>query len=236
MLKMVPINPSTCRSRPFPILGLIFKFVLEQAEKPLPDRTETLAAFEKIDPERRPLFAYFMADAIKAGRDVRQFDAARLLDDVINRARDKFWKPAGATGKEERLLALATMTRGLPVRTVDDLKEKLLPSWDVDLHPAAFLAMTGRELGETISDLSSQISSASISRSPASRNPSSLIATAPVFARSRGASARLAWRNSCFLPTATCRNHAMLPFVPQIAALQGRTAALLGNGRHQSDG
>lgn len=141
--------PLSAVSDPWPI----FEFVLNEAKKPLPDKEETLAALERIDPERRPLFAYFMADAIAAGRDTRQFDAARLLDDVINRARDKFWQPAGATPKEERLLALATMTRGLPASVVDDLKEKLLPPWDVDRHPAAFLAMTGRESGEIIAPL-----------------------------------------------------------------------------------
>ena len=44
----------------------IFEFVLDQAKKPLPDKTETLAALGQIDRERRPLFAYFMADAIAA--------------------------------------------------------------------------------------------------------------------------------------------------------------------------
>ncbi len=149
-------------SEDLPLLALsdpwpIFKFVLEQAKRPLPDKEETLAALDGIDPERRPLFAYFMADAIAAGNDVRQFDAERLLDDVINRARDKFWKSADATPKEERLLALATMTRGLPVSALDEVTEKLLPSWDIDRHPAAFLAMTGRESGETIPPLEPDI-------------------------------------------------------------------------------
>ncbi len=145
-----------------PLLALsdtwpIFEFVLKEAQKPLSDKEETLAALERIDPERRPLFAYFMADAIAAGHDVRQFDADRLLEDVINRARDKFWKPAGATPKEERLLALATMTRGLPVSALECVTEKLLPAWDVDHHPAAFLAMTGRESGENIAPLEPDI-------------------------------------------------------------------------------
>ncbi|HTV33864.1 MAG TPA: hypothetical protein VME69_12305, partial [Methylocella sp.] len=135
----------------------IFEFVLHAAKISLPDKTETLALLEKIDPERRPIFAYFMADAIAAGRDIRHFDAERLVEDVIKRAREKFWAPAGATAKEERLLALATMTRGLPVATLESVTEKLLPAWDVDRHPAAFLAMTGRESGETIAPLEPDI-------------------------------------------------------------------------------
>ena len=106
-------------------------FVLNQAKKPLPDKTQTLAALDEIDSERRPLFAYFMADAIAAGHDVFHFDAARLLDQVIERGREKYWKPAGAAQKEERLLALATMAGGLPVSSLDSETEKLLPVWDV---------------------------------------------------------------------------------------------------------
>jgi hypothetical protein len=128
----------------------IFDFVLGQAKMPLPDKSETLAALEKIDRERRPLFAYFMADAIAAGHDIRHFDAASLLEEVIDRGREAFWKPAGVTAKEERLLALATMTGGLPVSLLSSLTEKLLPSWDVDRHPVGFRAMTGRESGENI--------------------------------------------------------------------------------------
>ena len=140
-------------SDPWPI----FEFVLGQAQKPLADKTETLASLEKIDPERRPLFAYFMADAIAAGHDVRHFDADRLLDQVIARGRENYWRPAGATAREERLLALATMARGLPVGALASVTEKLLPAWDVDRHPVVFLAMTGRDSGENIAPLEPDI-------------------------------------------------------------------------------
>jgi Palmitoyl protein thioesterase len=140
-------------SDPWPV----FEFILNRAKKPLPDKRKILGALSEIDRERRPLFAYFMADAIAAGRDVRDFDAERLLDDVIDRDRKAFWKPAGATAKEERLLALATMTGGLPVSALENVTEKLLPSWDVDRHPATFLAMTGRESGDEIAPLEPDI-------------------------------------------------------------------------------
>ncbi|EGW23135.1 hypothetical protein [Methylobacter tundripaludum] len=135
----------------------IFEFVLNKVKKPVPDKAETLATFGAIDPERRPLFAYFMADAIAAGHDVRHFDAARLLDQVIERGREAYWKPVGATAKEERLLALATMAGGLPVSSVKGMKEELLSSWNVDFHPKVFLAMTGRESGESVSPLEPDI-------------------------------------------------------------------------------
>ena len=102
----------SCRAKDLELLAIsdpwpIFKFVLKNAGKPPPDKQETLAAFEKIDPERRPLFAYFMADAIANGHDIRHFDAKQLLEQVIARGREYYWKPARASAKEERLLALA---------------------------------------------------------------------------------------------------------------------------------
>ena len=93
----------------------IFAFVLQEANKPPPDKTQTLAALGEIDPECRPLFAYFMADAIAHGDDIRQFDGLRLLDHIIERGRVAYWNPAGATAADERLLAIATMAGGLPV-------------------------------------------------------------------------------------------------------------------------
>jgi ribosomal protein S10 len=135
----------------------IFEFVLNEKSKPLPDKAETLAALAEIDSERRPLFAYFMADAIARGVDIRHFDAARLLEEVIEHGRDAYWKPAGADPKDERLLAVATMASGMPVAALDQITEKLLPSWDIDRHPSIFLAMTGQEPGENIPPLEPDI-------------------------------------------------------------------------------
>jgi hypothetical protein len=135
----------------------IFEYVLNLSGRPLPDRTETLEALRAIDPECRPLFAYFAADAIAQGDDIREFDKEQLLSQVIKRSREGYWKPAGADAKDERLLAVATMAGHVKVDALEDLAEKLLPSWDVDRHPAIFLAMTGRESGETIGPLEPDI-------------------------------------------------------------------------------
>jgi len=97
-----------------------FEHVLHKANRPLPDKTTTLAALGEIDPERRPLFAHFMADAIAAGRDIHELDAERLLEDVIERARARFWRPLGCNAKEERLLALATVAGGVPAEALEE--------------------------------------------------------------------------------------------------------------------
>lgn len=120
-----------------------------------PAREATLAAFAKIDPRRRPLFAFLAADAIADGRDIRKLSAATLLDNVIARARIKFWKDAG--GPEERLLALATMAGGLSVKTIKALNEPFLPKWDIDKHPPIFAAMTGQQSGAGVAALEPDI-------------------------------------------------------------------------------
>jgi hypothetical protein len=131
--------------------------VLRAANKPLPEKAATLAALAEIDPERRPLFAHFMADALAEGRDVHSFDAARLVQDVIARARAKFWRPRGVGAKEERLLALATIAGGLPISKIATLPPPFAREWDIDRHPALFAAMTGRPAAEGVPPLQPDI-------------------------------------------------------------------------------
>ncbi len=132
----------------------IFEHVLTVEGAAKAGRDATLQKLTEIDREQRPLFAYLMADAMKAGHDVRAWDRAALLADVIDRDRWKFWlKEAGAAAKpadilkEECALALATMaaTSSAPL-TRQELKaaeSPLLPAWDIARHPAMFKAMTG---------------------------------------------------------------------------------------------
>ena len=145
-LARAPHLPLSTIDDPWPI----FEFVLNQKGKALPDKSETLAALAEIDSERRPQFAYFMADAIARGVDIRDFDAARLLEEVIEHGRKSYWKPARATATDERLLAVATMAGGLPVSAVKGLTDELLPSWNIDHHPKVFLAMTGQKSGQNM--------------------------------------------------------------------------------------
>jgi Tetratricopeptide repeat/PPR repeat len=87
--------------------------ILTDSGKALPDRAETLAAVRQIDPEGRPLFAAFAADALVSGSNIRQWDRERLLRDVLHRERTFHWIPAGVTKPYENVLCLATMTGGL---------------------------------------------------------------------------------------------------------------------------
>lgn len=135
----------------------IFEHVFQHSGTPLPGRRTTLATLTRIDTERRPLFAHFVADAMVAGRDVHQFDRDQLLHDVVERWRDKFWRNAGIGPKEERTLALATMAGGLAVNQLKKMSEPLLIRWDVDQHPQAFLQITGQRATERISALAPDV-------------------------------------------------------------------------------
>lgn len=135
----------------------IFEYVLNEKGIPLPDKAETLTALAEIDPERRPLFAYFAADAIAHGDDIREFNREQLVGQVIDRSREAYWLPAGAKAEDERLLAVVTMAGGVHVEALNQVTEKLLPTWDIDRHPAIFMAMTGRESVEDIAPLEPNI-------------------------------------------------------------------------------
>jgi hypothetical protein len=150
-------DPSDLHVQSLGDLWPIFEHVLQQSGTALPDRHATLATLTQIDPECRPLFAHFMADAIVAGRDVHQFDRDQLLHDVVQRWRDKFWRNAGVGPKEERTLALATMAAGLAVNQLKKMGEPLLIQWNVDQHPQAFLQMTGQRAMEQVSALAPDV-------------------------------------------------------------------------------
>ena len=110
----------------------------------LPDRESTLAAFHKIDPQHRPLFAAFAADAIASGRNIRQWDQKELLASVLKGEIDLRWNPSGVTPKEKNLLALATITSGIPLVILRNPPvEGFLPPAQ-DYSPARFLVMSGR--------------------------------------------------------------------------------------------
>jgi hypothetical protein len=123
------------------------------------DKEFILSELAAIDVQRRPLFAFLVADALARGQNVRNWDRATLLDDVLKRERYHYWLPAAVSAgidqinKEERALALATMCNGLPISSLQTTDHALLPDWNYDCHPALFRAMTGKPVDETVEAL-----------------------------------------------------------------------------------
>ena len=111
----------------------------------VPEQDEILTKLEEIDPQMRPLYAAFLADAVGRGEDARNWDRQQLLDDVVSYERRTYWVPNGITEPHENLLALATARGGL---LTDEIKaacsgdeDGFLPDWnaiDIDKAIKAF--------------------------------------------------------------------------------------------------
>jgi hypothetical protein len=123
-------------------------FILTEAGMPPPPyRERVLDALAAIDPRGRPLFAALMADALRAGRDLRAWDRTRLLEDVLEREERDFWR-RGAVGERDRnLLALATVAGGLPLDVLARGLDVPLPS-PADYDPDRYRLMSGRPATE----------------------------------------------------------------------------------------
>ena len=138
-------------------LWFVVQYFCWKAKRTPPGREETLGSLAAIDPERRPLFAHFLADAVANGHSPRGWGRASLLRDVLRREEEKYWKPAGVTEKDKNLLALATMTGGLPVEKALSLNAgNLLPDAD-SFDPRRHEAMTGRPADDTLAPLEPDI-------------------------------------------------------------------------------
>ena len=76
------------------------------------------------DRSRRLWFGWPMAAILPRSMTFRatihELDAERLLEDVIERARARFWRPLGCNAKEESLLALATVAGGVPAEALEE--------------------------------------------------------------------------------------------------------------------
>jgi hypothetical protein len=98
----------------------------------LPERSEFFDALRVIDPLGRPLFAALAADAVLAGRDLRDWDRDALLRDVLQREREAYWRPEGITEKDRNLLTVATLSGGLHVSTLQSFSpvSTMLPTVD----------------------------------------------------------------------------------------------------------
>ncbi len=162
--------PQALTLREIEDLWSVFEAIFTAAAKTLPDKRATLKEVLRIDPQGRPLFAIFLADAMAstpdAQPDPRHFDTTRLLTDVIDRWRSRFWLPAfqqaklGRGDAEETLLALATICGGIPIRTgrlPACSTPKLLPEWDPYQHPQVLEAMTGQSSREVVPPLEPDI-------------------------------------------------------------------------------
>ncbi len=145
-------------------LWTIVRHFLKKPRMPkLPRKNQVLKSLKEIDPLRRPLFAALAGDALGAGRDIRKWDANRLIRDILEREEQIFWNAAGVTVQYKNLLALATMDGGFPVADLKQFEEpKLaervaLPRLDTDpshqFDAGVYGVMVGRDSHDYIAPL-----------------------------------------------------------------------------------
>ncbi|MFZ6781251.1 alpha/beta fold hydrolase [Undibacterium sp. Ji83W] len=134
--------------------GIIEHFMFRM-HKPIPEKVKIIDQLTRIDPEKRPLFAMLLADAIGQNEKVETLTQKVLLENVIREDREKYWRPAAkehgvSLAKMERLLTVATLVNGLAANNVVDPIEE----WDRDSAGPVFKIMSGYdEQSDTIAPL-----------------------------------------------------------------------------------
>lgn len=136
-------------------------FILEDHGADVPDnKIELVKSLKEIDPELRPLYAAFAAEALALGNDIRGWNKTKLLSLILDRERREFW-PKDVTPAEKNLLCLATMLGGMPVEVLGRLKtDVLLPTLDGgpnQFNADRYSAMSGRVVDDTLDPLEPDI-------------------------------------------------------------------------------
>lgn len=133
----------------------IIEHFLSRAGHALPAQAETLERLAQVDPLRRPLFAMLLADAVAQNATLTTITRESLIDNVILRDREKYWRPAAkdhgvALEKAEFLLAFATVVGGLSLSNV----QAPLDTWDPASFATLFEAMSGYDrITDTVAPL-----------------------------------------------------------------------------------
>jgi hypothetical protein len=116
------------------IVRSIFKEVIQEEgiqNDNLEEADNFIENLRKIDPQLRPLFAYYSAVAVKNGKNIRDWNLNRLLQYRLDDHEKKRWSSVIADGEKLRkymyLLAYATMVKGISYDVLDRMCEMELP-------------------------------------------------------------------------------------------------------------
>lgn len=136
----------------------LVEWVLTDNEVSLPERRILEKRLSDFDAQRRPLFAHLLAETIIGEPDKwLSLGTSEAITKSIDRERKKFWKPAGASLFEERVLAAATITRGMEIESAVTLARLFDNDWVNEKHPGIFEVMTGQSAREHVSPLEPDI-------------------------------------------------------------------------------
>ena len=128
--------------------------MLDDAGRPHPDKRAALAQLTQMDPEGRPLFAVLLADAFAAGASPWQWDRKVLVENVLKREADNWWKTAGITDADKELLTIATLCGGL---RRNDKHPSEIADRLAAFSPQRYRAMSGEDSAERLAPLQPDI-------------------------------------------------------------------------------
>ncbi|MEW7009926.1 hypothetical protein [Lentilitoribacter sp. EG35] len=138
----------------------IIEYIVGDRLKTL-DPDDTLSTLASIDPEMRPLYAAFMADALSRGENPRGWDRRELVDNVLDHEQVNYWQPAEVTDAELSLVAVATMTAGYPIewlsRPASHFCSDYLPKAEEQGFQQRLSAIYGYEVVEAVPPLEPDI-------------------------------------------------------------------------------
>ena len=124
-------------------------------EHPHPDWTEALDTLREIDPDGRPLFAAFYAEAVAGGLGNDGTWNPRTLTEAILEREVGGWRAAGFDGEHANLLTLATMAGPISVGDLGSLTDDQGPlpiPAKRDYDPDAFARMNGFAAADAAGD------------------------------------------------------------------------------------
>lgn len=128
------------------------------------DREEILTQLYRLDPRKRPLFAFFVGVALADGNygNLREWNVHNLLDSLLAREKKEFWQPHESYERKEpklheNLLAMVTLTQGLPQDTISEFCESIAkegkwlpPEPDIDLYKSMAQIREDEQTDETV--------------------------------------------------------------------------------------
>ncbi|MEO5338292.1 MAG: hypothetical protein H7841_15580 [Magnetospirillum sp. WYHS-4] len=122
----------------------IFEFFIDREK--LPNRRATLAAFRRIDPKKRPLFAALMADSLASGRDPRKWGPYELLRFILSREKDVIWRAGQVTDEDQYMLCVSTLCGGVSVEVAKN--DQFAKSFITRGISDRYRVMCGRSVGD----------------------------------------------------------------------------------------
>jgi hypothetical protein len=110
---------------------------------------DLLSVLFRIDPQGRPLFAAFVADAVADGRNPHELNYDAVVQHVLEKDRRGYWAREEVTDKDELLVAFVTIAGRCRSNLIEKPPVPELGYSADDRIEARYATMTGRTVGDS---------------------------------------------------------------------------------------